>query len=445
MVGGEKDISLSHIRVYVNSDSVSCLGKMNENPQSNYAWEDRLMWFKSSLQYRTLDTIDGEPMGFEWNIFPGFTTLQLCNKVQEFLSNMSAEPEVFTGRIIFMSMFNDISWGSKENERECELSAQLVSMHAKRFSPGKGSSSYLECEDRFSTEPKNPLYPVRKKGQSGGTKKPQKDDRFLRGRQIAYLIFEYFRVTGANDSVEYYADLFTTALRNDDIQEFDSKWDGILLSMTKIPSDDILEGLYELRKRESEKLKTVLESFNMEIHQKKAGPDYHRLKTMVKRSIEQNLRIKNFEARHGNYERNATVKNQGTKQREQRTLGDCWQWKANGQCSKGESVTISISVQNRHSRILLRALLRGRMREMRRDPEVQEARVPVEECFDSPARITSKELARISVKNGILQDACSTSRRMDADLVRSALMRIARLKKSLVKRSKNGDKVQWLC
>ena len=64
--------------------------------------------------------------------------------------------------------------------------------------------------------------------------KAQKEDRFLRGRQIAYLIYEYFRVTGANDSVENYADLFTIALRNDDIQEFDSKWDGILSSMTKI-------------------------------------------------------------------------------------------------------------------------------------------------------------------------------------------------------------------
>ena len=71
--------------------------------------------------------------------------------------------------------------------------------------------------------------------------KAQKEDRFLRGRQIAYLIYEYFRVTGTNDSVENYADLYTVGLRNDDIQEFDSKWDGILLSMTKIPSDDILE------------------------------------------------------------------------------------------------------------------------------------------------------------------------------------------------------------
>ena len=76
--------------------------------------------------------------------------------------------------------------------------------------------------------------------------KAQKEDRLLRGRQIAYLIYEYFRVTGTNNSVENYADLFTIALRYDDIQEFDSKWDGILLSMTKIPPDGILEGLYKI-------------------------------------------------------------------------------------------------------------------------------------------------------------------------------------------------------
>ena len=102
-------------------------------------------------------------------------------------------------------------------------------------------------------------------------------------------MYECFRVTGANDSVENYADLFSFVLRNDDTQEFDSKWDGNLLSMTQIPSDDILEGLYKLRIRESEKLKTVLELYNMELHQKKIGLDYHRLKTMVKRSIEQEI------------------------------------------------------------------------------------------------------------------------------------------------------------
>ena len=124
--------------------------------------------------------------------------------------------------------------------------------------------------------------------------------------------------------------LFTIVLRNDDIQEFDSEWDGILLAMTKIPHDDILEGLYKLRIRESEKLKTVLELYDLEIHQKKLGPDYHRLKTMVKRSIEQEIRNKNFGIRNGNFEKNAVVKNQGTKQRERRSPGDCRQWETNG-------------------------------------------------------------------------------------------------------------------
>ena len=58
---------------------------------------------------------------------------------------------------------------------------------------------------------------------------------------------------------------------------------------------------------------------------------------MVKRCIEQDIRNKIFGARSGNYERNAVVKNPGTKQRQQRCLGDCRQWKANGQCSRRDN------------------------------------------------------------------------------------------------------------
>ena len=55
LVGDEEVISLSHAKVCAFSDSVLCLGRMNENPQSNYAWEDKLTWFKSSPQHRTVD------------------------------------------------------------------------------------------------------------------------------------------------------------------------------------------------------------------------------------------------------------------------------------------------------------------------------------------------------------------------------------------------------
>ena len=48
LIGDEQVISLQRTKVYMFSESVLCLGKTNENPQSNMACEDRLTWFKSS-------------------------------------------------------------------------------------------------------------------------------------------------------------------------------------------------------------------------------------------------------------------------------------------------------------------------------------------------------------------------------------------------------------
>ena len=136
LVNDEEVISLSHAKVYVFLDSVLRLGKMNQNPTSIIVWERQLGWFKDSSQHRTLDTVDGEPMDLEWNIFPGFTKLQLVHEVQKFMSKMG-EPEQFQGRIIFMSMFNDIIWGSTDNERECIANATLVTLFAKIFPVGR--------------------------------------------------------------------------------------------------------------------------------------------------------------------------------------------------------------------------------------------------------------------------------------------------------------------
>ena len=122
------------------------------------------------------------------------------------------------------------------------------------------------------------------------------------------MIYDYFRVTGAHDAVLDYADLFSVSLRDDKIQENETRWDEVLLSMSKIPSDDILESLYKLRIRESAQLQTVLELYDMETHQKISNPDYQKLKTMVKGSTDQKLRLRNFDARHGRIETGAVVK-----------------------------------------------------------------------------------------------------------------------------------------
>ena len=68
--GDETVISLQRAQVYVFSDSVLCLGKIHQNPESNEAWKKRIDWITSSQSYRDFDGISGEPTEFECNIFP---------------------------------------------------------------------------------------------------------------------------------------------------------------------------------------------------------------------------------------------------------------------------------------------------------------------------------------------------------------------------------------
>ena len=62
-------------------------------------------------------------------------------KSKSLLFRLGETPENFTGRILFMSMFNDITCGTKDNETECLANAKLVSLCARRF--GKGQWSYI--------------------------------------------------------------------------------------------------------------------------------------------------------------------------------------------------------------------------------------------------------------------------------------------------------------
>ena len=57
------------------------------------------------------------------------------------------------------------------------------------------------------------------------------------------MIYESFRATGAYEAVQGLSDLFSIRLQNDDVQDFDVRWDQALLSASDMPSDVILEGL----------------------------------------------------------------------------------------------------------------------------------------------------------------------------------------------------------
>ena len=99
LIGDERVINHHRTKVYVSSDSVLCFGRIRQHPDSNKAWKNRIAGVKAEKSYRDYDALNGESTEFEWNIFPGFTTLQLCDKVNDLLSYLGKTPDSFTERI----------------------------------------------------------------------------------------------------------------------------------------------------------------------------------------------------------------------------------------------------------------------------------------------------------------------------------------------------------
>ena len=132
-------IKLQSTKVYVFSDSVLCLGRVLQHPECNEAWKNSVAGVRAERSYRDCEDVSGEPTEFEWNIFPGFTSLQLCDKISNLLSSLGQSPETFTGRNLFMSMFNDISCDRYDNKDECLKNADFVKAFAKRFGIGQWS------------------------------------------------------------------------------------------------------------------------------------------------------------------------------------------------------------------------------------------------------------------------------------------------------------------
>ena len=120
--------------------------------------------------------------------------------------------------------------------KEVEMVDSVKELKSSRSIEGKDSPNFemLDAQICVCSEQDHPEFLLQEKV-SLEEQKAQKEDRFLRGRQIAYMIYDYFRVIGAHDTVLDFAGLFSITLRNDDVQEFDTVCLEILLSMTKIP------------------------------------------------------------------------------------------------------------------------------------------------------------------------------------------------------------------
>ena len=86
----------SKARVRVYSDSVSCLGRMSSKTEAKARWSSQVEEFQMYFAVQEFLGIDGEAIEFEWNILPGFTTVQILQEMQSDLQCQNIEPERFS-------------------------------------------------------------------------------------------------------------------------------------------------------------------------------------------------------------------------------------------------------------------------------------------------------------------------------------------------------------
>ena len=92
------------------------------------------------------------------------------------------------------------------------------------------------------------------------------------------MIHEHFRATGACEAVQGPSDLFNIRFQNDDVQDFDTRWDLALAAASEIPTE-------------------------MAVYRNNEQPSSSRLKTPVRRHVDQTTRTRNFTARNEIVER----------------------------------------------------------------------------------------------------------------------------------------------
>ena len=135
-------------------------------------------------------------------------------------------------------------------------------------------------------------------------------------------------------SMMFTSDLFNICLHNDDVQDFDARWDQILSGTSEMLPENVLEGLHRNKLQCSEQLQAVFAMSNPELNRDQEAPSCQKLRNMVRQHVAQTISTRNFKARNERIETGVLVKgHKGRNVSAERKVGDCFQWKANGQCS----------------------------------------------------------------------------------------------------------------
>ena len=156
LIGDETVVNLQRSKVFVSSGSVLCLGKVHQHPESNKAWKERIGWIVIDESFRDYDGINGERNEFEWNIFQGFTSLQLCGKINDLLSDLGENTRNFHRKdSLYVDVQRHFLVTRKGMKKNMWQMLKVVSTLTRKFGVGQWPFIDPDSEKKWYSEEEN--------------------------------------------------------------------------------------------------------------------------------------------------------------------------------------------------------------------------------------------------------------------------------------------------
>jgi hypothetical protein len=164
--------------------------------------------------------------------------------------------------------------------------------------------------------------------------------RYLGGREIAWMVYQHFKVTDVQGAILGIEDLVNVKLKNDNILEFLDEWDYVFCGLKEEPSATTTEEVFLARVEASSRLKSIVDLYRNDVTQNGKPKSYDNLRDRIDIFIEQERLGRNRSelSRNGpgaGLAGTGPKKKRADKQFNPGKKGICFQERDTGKCSRG--------------------------------------------------------------------------------------------------------------
>merc|ERR1711884_271174 len=115
-------------------------------------------------------------------------------------------------------------------------------------------------------------------------------EKILNGRQIAWLMFQHFRINDVENSMLEFSDLMALELKGDNLRGFDTEWDNVLLGMKEVPDEKYLENVYRNQVKKSKQFELLYNQMETDVLLRGHVRSYYALKQLVRHRLDRETR-----------------------------------------------------------------------------------------------------------------------------------------------------------